>query len=63
MNKFKLFVCYTYIVIVVMAKVSRMADGLKRRQTYEEAIDYIENAKDEIKYPDRTEKQVRNTLS
>ena len=25
-----------------MAKVSRMTDALKRRQTYEEVIDYIE---------------------
>ena len=45
-----------------MAKVSRMADGLKRRQTYEEVIDYIENYKDKIKYPDRTAKKLRNTL-
>ena len=45
-----------------MAKVSRMTDGLKRRQTYEEVIDYIENDKDKIKYPDRTAKQLRNTF-
>ena len=43
-----------------MAKVSRMADGVKRRQTYEEVIDYIEHCKDKIKYPDRTAKQLRN---
>ena len=30
-----------------------MTDGLKRRQTYEEAIDYIENDPDKIKYPNR----------
>ena len=39
-----------------------MTDGLKRRQTYEEVIDYIENDKDKIKYPDRTAKQLRNTF-
>ena len=45
-----------------MAKVSRMTDGLKRRQTYEEVIGYIENDKDEIKYPDRTAKELKNTF-
>ena len=45
-----------------MEKVTRMADGLKHRQTYDEVIDYIENDKDKIQYPDRTAKQVRNTF-
>jgi len=45
-----------------MAKVSRMTDGLKRRPTYEEAVDYIENDKDKIEYPDRTAKELRNTF-
>ena len=45
-----------------MAPVASMTDGLKRRQTYEEVIDYIENDKDKIKYPDRTAKQLRNTF-
>ena len=37
--------CYNYIYISarVMAKVARKTDGLKRRQTYEEVIYYIEN--------------------
>ena len=43
-----------------MAKVARMTDGLKRRQTYEDVIDYIETDKDKIRYPDRTAKQFRN---
>ena len=42
--------------------VSRMTDGLKRRQTYEEVIYCTENDQDEIKYPDRTAKQLRNTF-
>ena len=37
-----------------------MTDGLKRWQTYEEVIDYIEN--DKVKYPDRAAKQLRNTF-
>ena len=37
-----------------------MTDGLKRRQIYEEIIDYIEHDKDKTKYPDRTAKQIRN---
>ena len=41
-----------------MATIARMTDGLKRRQTYEGGIDYIENDKDRIKYPDRTAKQL-----
>ncbi len=45
-----------------MAKVAMMTDGLKRRQTYEEVIDYIENDNDKIRYPDRTAKQLRNTF-
>ena len=45
-----------------MAKVARMTDGLKRRQTYEEVIDYIENDNDTVRYPDRTAKQLRNTF-
>ena len=45
-----------------MAKTTRMTDGLKRRQTYEEVLDYIENNNDTIKYPDRTAKQLRNTF-
>ena len=45
-----------------MAKVSRMTDGLKRRQTYEDVIDYIYNNNDKIRYPDRTAKQLRNTF-
>ena len=45
-----------------MAKVSRMTDGLKRRQTYEQVIDYIENENDKIRYPDRTAKHVINTF-
>ena len=45
-----------------MAKVARMVDVLKRRQTYEEVIYYIENNKDRIKYPDRTAKQLINTF-
>ena len=45
-----------------MAKVAMMTEGLKRRQTYEEVIDYIENDNDKIKYPDRTAKQLRNTF-
>ena len=34
-----------------MAKVSRMTDVLKRRQTYEEVIDYIDTDKDKIPRP------------
>ena len=45
-----------------MAKVASMTDGLKRRQTYEEVIDYIEKDKEKTKCPDRTAKQVRNTF-
>ena len=45
-----------------MAKVSRMTDVLKRRQTYEEVIDYIEHDKDTIKYPDRTEKTIKKHI-
>ena len=51
-----------YTIIRVMAKVARMTYGLKRRQTYEEVIDYIENDNDNIRNPDRTAKQLRHTF-
>ena len=56
MKQFKLdiFVVLIYIIIGVMANVSRMTDGLKPRRTYEEVIVYIENDKDKLRYPDRT---------
>ena len=39
-----------------------MTDVLKRRQTYEEVIDHIENDNNKIRYPDRTAKQIINTF-
>ena len=45
-----------------MAKVSRMPDVLKRKQKDEEVIDYLEDEKDKIEYPDRTAKQLRNAF-
>jgi len=45
-----------------MAKVVMMESGLRRKQTYEEIIDYIQNDKDKIKYPDRTARFIRNTF-
>ena len=36
-------------------------DGLKKRDTYDEIIDYLQNKQEKIKYPDRLAKQVRNT--
>ena len=58
----QIFLLYICITIRVMAKVARMTDGLKRRQTYEEVIDYIENDTAKIRYPNRTAKQIRNTF-
>ena len=45
-----------------MAKVAMMESGLRRKQTYEEIIDYIQNDQDKIKYPNRTAKFLRNTF-
>ena len=45
-----------------MAKVTMMESGLRRKQTYEEIIDYIQNDQDKIKYPDRTARFIRNTF-
>ena len=36
--------------------------GLKQRKTFEEVIDYIQNDKTKIKYPDRTAKFLRNSF-
>lgn len=36
-------------------------EGLKKRETYDEIVDYLENKQDKIKYPDRTAKQLRNS--
>ena len=38
------------------------ATGLKQRKTFEEVIDYIQNDKTKIKYPDRTAKFLRNSF-
>ena len=45
-----------------MAKVAMMTDGLRRRPTYEELIDYIENDPDKIKYPNIAAKLLRTTF-
>ena len=45
-----------------MAKVAMMSYGLRRKPTYEEVIDYIENDPDKIKYPNRAAKFMRNTF-
>ena len=39
-----------------------MESGLRRKQTYEEIIDYIENDPDKIQYPNRAAKYLRNTF-
>jgi hypothetical protein len=36
--------------------------GLRKKPTYEEVINYIENDKDKIQYPDRKAKFLRNTF-
>ena len=36
--------------------------GLKQRKSFEEVIDYIQNDKTKIKYPDRTAKFLRNSF-
>ena len=36
-------------------------DGLKKRETYDEIIDYIQNKQEKITYPDRFAKQIRET--
>ena len=45
-----------------MATVAMMESGLRRKQTYEEIIDYIENDPDKIQYPNRAAKYLRNTF-
>ena len=45
-----------------MAKVAMMSSGLRRKPTYEEVIDYIENDPDKIKYPHRAAKFLRNAF-
>ena len=39
-----------------------MSSGLRRKPTYEEVIDYIENDPDKIKYPNRAAKFLRSTF-
>jgi len=36
-------------------------EGLKKRETYDEIVEYIQNKQEKIKYPDRTAKQLRNS--
>ena len=37
-------------------------EGLKRRQTYEEVVEYIESDPDKIIYPNRQAKFLRNSF-
>ena len=39
-----------------------MESGLRRKQTYEEIIDYIEHDPDKIQYPNRAAKYLRNAF-
>ena len=48
---------YTYIYIMKMVII-----GLKKRDTFEEVVEYIKNSKDVIKFPDRYAKQIRNSF-
>ena len=36
--------------------------GLKKRDTFEEVVEYIKHSKDVIKFPDRYAKQIRNSF-
>ena len=36
-------------------------DGMRRRETYDEIIDYIQNRQEKIQYPDRLASRLRNT--
>ena len=36
-------------------------EGMKRRETYDEVVDYIQNKQEQIKYPNRLAKQIRNS--
>ena len=49
-------------IIIKMAKVAMMVDGLIKQQTYEEIIYYIENDPDKSQYPNRAAKFLRNTF-
>ena len=35
--------------------------GLKRRETYDEIVDYLEHGQEQIKYPNRKAKQLRES--
>ena len=39
-----------------------MTEGLRRKPTYEEVIDYIQDDPDKIKYPQRAAKFLRSTF-
>ena len=36
--------------------------GLKKRDTFEEVVEYLKHPKDVIKFPDRYAKQIRNSF-
>ena len=36
-------------------------DGLRKRETYDEVVDYIQNRQEQIKYPNRLAKQIRDS--
>jgi len=36
-------------------------DGLRKRESYNEIVDYLENKQEKINYPNRFAKQIRNS--
>ena len=36
-------------------------EGLRKRESYDEIIDYIQNKQEKIKFPDRVAMQLRNS--
>ena len=42
-------------------KMSTNTAGLRKKETYSELIDYIQNDQDIIRYPDRAAKQLRES--
>ena len=60
-HKFRYLFLFVIYMILIMAKVAMMTEGLRRKPTYEEVLDYIEYDPDKIKYPNRASKFLRNT--
>ena len=62
-NKNKIIIFYVIYKLLIMATAVYKVNyqGLRKRESYNEIVDYLENKQEKINYPNRFAKQIRNS--